>query len=149
MTEEVMLMAEEIHAGTILIKEGTPLPAGMQLESDPYLESWRLIRSPSGSGIDRKLCDAGWTFFYMAGEVDAMGFGWEPEKTVRKAVKQAIVNMNSDRYNCLEISHVDRKHFLGLHCVTIAVHPRHIQKGMNMFDDKLFAEWNQAKLAAI
>ena len=142
-------MAEQINDGTMLIKEGTLLPAGMQLESDPYLPGWRLIRCPSSSGIDRKLSDAGWTFFYMAGEVDAMAFGWEPEKTVRKAVKQVIVNLNSDRFNCLEISHVDRKHFLGLPYVTIAAHPRHIQESLWLFHNKRLAERDEATAASI
>ena len=97
-------MAEKINTGTILIKEGTLLPEGLQLESDPYLKGWKLVKSPGGPGIDRKLCDAGWTFFYMASEVDAMAFGYDSEKTTRRAVMKAIANMKSGRFNCLEIS---------------------------------------------
>ncbi len=29
-------MAEKINTGTILVKEGTLLPEGLQLESEPY-----------------------------------------------------------------------------------------------------------------
>ena len=113
MNGEVKLMAEKINGGTILIKEDTLLPEGMQLESDPYLKGWRLVKNPGSSGIDRELSEAGWTFFYMAGEVDAMAFGSDSEKTTRRAVKKVIANIESDRFNCLEISQVSREEFPG------------------------------------
>ena len=125
------------------------LPEGLQLESDPYLKGWRLVKSLGGSGIDRKLCEAGWSFFYMAGEVDAMAFGSDSEKTTRRAVKKAIANMKSDRFNCLEISRVAAKSFLGLPYVTVAGHPRHIQESIFLFHAKHIAEWDRAELAAV
>jgi hypothetical protein len=50
----------------------------------------------------------------MAGEVNAMAFGSDSEETTRRAVKKVIANMKSDRFNCLEISRVAAKSFLGL-----------------------------------
>ena len=141
-------MTEKINVGTILIKDGTLLPEGLQLESDPYLKGWRLVKRPGSSGIDRKLCEAGWTFFYMASEVDARAFGSESEKTTRRAVKKAIANMKSGKFNCLEISRVAAKHFLGLPCVNVAGHPRHVQESIYLFHAKHMSEWDQAKLAA-
>jgi hypothetical protein len=121
----------------------------LQLESDPYLKGWRLVKSPGSSGIDRKLCEAGWTFFYMAGEVDAMAFGPESEKTIHRAVKKVIANIKSDKFNCLEISRVAAKGFLGLPYVTVAAHPRHIQESIFLFHIERLAEWDRAGLAAI
>jgi hypothetical protein len=141
-------MAQTIEVGTLFIKEGTPLPETLPLESDPYLKGWRLVKNLGSSGVDRKLCAVGWTFFYMAGEVNAMAFGSDPEKTIRRAVKQAIANMKSDRFNCLEISRVAVKSFLGLPYVTVAGHPRHIQESIHLFHAKHISEWDQAKLAA-
>ncbi|MGD0228688.1 MAG: hypothetical protein ABSF71_40835 [Terriglobia bacterium] len=142
-------MAKKIHTDTILIKEGTLLPEGLQLESDPYLKGWRLVKNLGSSGMDRKLGVAGWTFFYMAGEVNAMAFGSDSEKTTHRAVKQVIANMKSDRFNCLEISRVAAKSFLGLPYVTVAVHPRHIQECVYLFHAKHISEWAQAKLAVV
>ena len=129
-------MAKKIHTDTILIKEGTLLPEGLQLESDPYLKGWRLVKNLGSSGMDRKLGVAGWTFFYMAGEVNAMAFGSDSEKTTRRAVKKVIANMKSDRFNCLEISRVAAKSFLGLPYVTVAAHPRHIEESIYLFHAK-------------
>jgi hypothetical protein len=148
MEEEVKLMAEKINAGTILIKEGTLLPEGLQLESDPYLKGWKLVKSPDSSGIDRKLREAGWTFFYMASEVDASALGSESGKTTQRALKKVIAKIKSDRFNCVEISEVAAKDFLGLPYVTVAAHPRHIQESMFLFHERL-AEWDRAGLAAI
>ena len=142
-------MAEKINTDTILIKEGTLLPEGLQLESDPYLKGWRLVKNLGGSGMDRKLGVARWAFFYMAGEINAMAFGSDSEKTTRRAVKQVIANMKSDRFNCLEISRVAAKSFLGLPYVAVAAHPRHIQESVYLFHAKPIAQWDGARLAAI
>ena len=141
-------MAQTIEIGTLFIKEGTPLPEILPIESDPFLKGWRLIKNLSSSGIDRRLCDAGWSFFYMAGEVNAIAFGSDPEKTASRAVKKAIGNMKSDKFNCLEISRVAVKSFLGLPYVTVAGHPRHIQESIYLFHAKHVRAWDQARLAA-
>ena len=140
-------MAQTIEIGTLLIKEGTPLPESLPLESDPYLKGWRLVKNLGSSGLGRKLFEAGWTFFYMAGEVNAMAFGSVSERTTHRVVKKIITNMKSDRFNCLEISRVEVKSFLGLPYVTVAGHPRHIQESIYLFHAKDVLEWVQARLA--
>ncbi len=143
-------MAQTIEIGTLLIiKEGTLLPESLPLESDPYLKGWRLVKNLGSSGMDRKLCEVGWTFFYMASEVNAMAFGSDSEKTTRRAVEKAIANMKSDRFNCLEISRVAVKNFVGLPYVTVVGHPRHIQERVHLFHAKRISEWDQARFAAI
>jgi len=56
--------------------------------------------------------------------------------------------MKSDRFNCLEISRVAVKSFLGLPYVTVAGHARHIQESIYLFHAKHVSQWDQAKLAA-
>ena len=129
-------MAQTIEIGTLFIKEGTPLPESLTVESDPYLKGWRRVKNLSSSGMDRKLSEVGWTFFYMAGEVNAIAFGSDSEETTRRAVKKVIANMKSDRFNCLEISRVAAKSFLGLPYVTVAAHQRHIQESLYLFHAK-------------
>jgi len=141
-------MAEKINTGTILIKEGTPLPEGLQLESEPYLKGWRLVKNLDSSGLDRKLCEARWTLFYMAEEVRAVVVGFDLEKMTRRAVKRVVASMKSDGLNCVEIAYVTAKRFLGLPYVTVSARPRHIQESMFLFHAKRLEEWDQAKLAA-
>ena len=141
-------MAEKVTTGTILIKEGTPLPECLRLESEPYLKGWRLVENLDSRGLDRKIREAGWTFFYMAGGVSATAFGSDLEKTTRRAIKKLIASMELDGFNCLEIAQVVARRFLGLPYVTVSAHPRHIQQSMFLFHAERPAEWDRAELAA-
>ena len=142
-------MTQTIVIGTLLVKAGTILPESLQLECDPYLKDWELVKNLGSSDLDQKLSAVGWSFFYMAGEVNAMAFGSDLEKTTHRAVKKVIANMKSDRFNCLEISRVSAKSFLGLPYVTIAGHPRHIQESLYLFHAKPISAWDHAQLATV
>ncbi len=141
-------MADKIKTGTILIEEGALLPESLRFESEPYSKGWRLVKNLDSRGLDRKIREAGWTFFYMAGGINATAFGSDLEKTTRRAVKKVLASMKSDRLNCLEIAEVVEKRFLGLPYVTVSAHPRHIQESMFLFHAKRPAEWERAQLAA-
>ena len=141
-------MADKIKTGTILIEEDALLPESLRFESEPYSKGWRLVQNLEGYGLDREVRKAGWTFFYMAGEVNATVVGSDLEKTTRRAVNKVIAYMKSDRLNCLEIAQVAAKRFLGLPYVTVSAHPRHIQESMFLCHAKRLAEWDRAKLAA-
>jgi hypothetical protein len=142
-------MEEKINTGTILIKEGAVLPECLQLESEPYLKGWSLVKNLDAKGLDRKIHKAGWTLFFMANEVNASAVGSDPENTTRRAVRKAIAYMKSGRLNCLEITQVGVKHFLG-HCyVSVSAHPRHIQESMILFQAKhVTTEGDRVQLAA-
>lgn len=63
-------MPDTIKTGTILIKEGTVVPETVRFESEPCVPGWRLVMDLDGCGLDRKIREAGWTFFGMAGMRD-------------------------------------------------------------------------------
>ncbi len=140
-------MVEKFTAGAILMKEGTSFPESLQVESEPYLKGWRRVKNLDSSVMDRKLCEAGWTFFFMAGDVKASAIGSDLEKTTRRAIKSVIAGMNSKKLNCLEIVQVAANRFLGLPYVTVSGHARHIQDSVYLFHNKSLAEWDEAKLA--
>jgi hypothetical protein len=142
-----MLMAEKITTGTILIKEGTPLPECLRLESEPYSKDWRLVENLDSRGLDRKIREAGWTFFFMAGDAHATAVGSDPEGTTRRAIKKVIASMELDGFNCLEIAQVAAKRFL-VPYVNVSAHPRHIQQSMFLFRTERLAAWDRAALAA-
>jgi hypothetical protein len=141
-------MADKIKTGTILIKEGALLPDSLRFESEPYSKGLRLVKNVDSRGLDRKIRDAGWTFFFMAGGVNATAVGSDLEKTTRKAIKKVIASMELDGFNCLEIAQVAAKRFLGLPYVTVSAHARHIQESMFLFHAKRPPERDRAKLAA-
>lgn len=142
-------MADKTIAGTILIKEGTLLPETVRFESEPYSKGWRLVKDLRGSEMDRQLFEAGWNLFYLAEELHASAVGSDLKKTTRRAIKKVIATMKSDKLNCVEITQVAAKRFLGLPYVTVSAHPRHIQESKFLFHLKRVAEWDRAKLAAV
>src|SRR6266705_4938423 len=116
------LMPEKINSGAILLKEGALLPEYLQLEGEPYSKGWKLLKNMNASGLDRKIRETGWTFFFMANEINATAVGSDLEKTTRRAVKKVIAHMKSDKFNCLEIVQVAEKRFLGLPYVAVSAH---------------------------
>jgi len=112
------------------------LPECLQFESEHYSSDWRSVKNLDAQGLDRKIGEAGWTFFFMAGEVEATVIGSDSERTRRRAARNLIVKMQADRpnesntFNCLEIARVAVKRFLGIPYVTVSAHPRHIQESM-------------------
>lgn len=129
-------MPDTIKTGTVLIKEGTPLPEALRFESESCGPSWRLVKNLDGYELDRKIHEAGWNFFCPSGEIKATAFGFDEQKTVRRAVEPILANLKSERFNSLEImrvASVTSKRFLGVRYVTVSAHSRHIQESSLLF----------------
>jgi hypothetical protein len=139
----------KIKAGTFLIKEGVLLPESLRFESERYSKGWRLIKNLRGSEMDRQLSEAGWNLFYMAEELNATAVGSDLEKTTRRAIKKVTATMKSNQLNCVEITQVAAKRFLGLPYVTVSAHPRPIQESNVLFHLKRVAGSDRAKLAVV
>ncbi len=124
-------MTHRIKTGTIVIREGTLLPEGLQFESEPCAPGWSFVKNLDGYGVDRKIHKARWTFFCLAGEVKATVFGFDQQKTVRRAVERILANLKPEKFNSLEItrvSSVPSERFVGVRYVTVCAHLRHIQE---------------------
>lgn len=141
-------MQEAIKAGTVLIKEGTLLPDALKFESDSYSPGWRSVSGLDGYAIDRKTHDAGWTFFYLAGESRTTVFGHEGQETVRRAIKQILAGLKSGNFNSLEITRVVFKKFLGMPFATVSFHARNMQEGMFLSDGDNSVAWEDTRLIA-
>jgi len=141
-------MPEAIKTGTILIKDGTFLPDALRFESEPCATGWRLVKNLDGYGLGRKVHEAGWTFFYKAGELKATIFGFDVQKTVRRAVKRILANLKPEKFNSLEIARVASKRFLGVPYVSVLAHSRHIQESMFLFRAKDLQDRGPSKIGA-
>src|SRR5712692_2149803 len=134
------------RARTILIREDTPLPTNLSIESEAFLPGWRLIKDLDRYGLDRKIREAGWTFFCLASEIRATVFGIDGEKMVRRAIEQILgnrllANPKWEKFNSLEITQVASgasKRFLGVRYVTVSARTRHIQEGIGLVPAKDF-----------
>ena len=122
-------MTDAITAGSILVEEGTHLPNSLMLRNDSSSNGWAAtkdLRCP----FEKAVQDAGWTFFFMAGEITATAFGSDRQKTLRTALKRLIADVKLQHCNSIEITQVTDHSFLTMPYVSITAHPRHVQKGM-------------------
>jgi hypothetical protein len=101
-----------------LIEEGTLLPDCLRFESGPYSNGWRIVRNLDGFGLERKIREAGWKFFYMAGEITRSVLGFDREETLRRTVNHVLARLKSEGFNSLEITEVVAERFVGLHHMT-------------------------------
>jgi hypothetical protein len=131
-------MLDTIKTGTILIQEGTLLPTGVPVESDVFLPGWRAVRNLDGYGLGRKIDEADWNFFYLAGEIRATVLGREGVETLRRAVKQILAKRTGQKFNSLEIAKVVSKRFLGVPYLNVSAHFRHIQQEIGLVPTKDF-----------
>lgn len=132
-------MPDTIKPGTILIKEGALLPETIRFESESCLPGWRLVKDLDGCGLERKIQEAGWTFFRVAGQLGATVFGLDEQKTARRALEQILANLESAESNSLEIMRVASEastRFLGVRYVTVSAQSRHIRESAPLFRAK-------------
>jgi len=120
-----------IKSGTILIDEGATMPKTLPLQSAPYSSGWSVVTS-SRSEFEKDINLAGWTFFFLAGNIEATVFGFDKLKAVRTAVDRIITDVKAQDCNCLEITDVKMKSFLGLPYACVSAHSRHVQ-GSSVF----------------
>lgn len=119
-----------ITSGTMLVEQDTPHPACFETGLPPYAGAWVPLKSSlTPRRLAEELSLGGWTFFYMAGKVKATVLGLDRERMMEAAVRRLIANGKSQKYNCLEIDEVNNRSFLGMPCVSISAHLRHLQKG--------------------
>jgi hypothetical protein len=141
-------MTKRIQAGSILIASGTPLPQSGIIESEPYLQGWELVKNPDGKGLNQIIATAGWNFFYIASELKTRVFGSDEEKTSRQAIGKIIAKMTSKNFNCLEITGMTRKQFMGLPYLSVSAHSRHIQKSAVLFEEQSIASATEVPVTA-
>ncbi len=131
-------MSANNTSGTILIRENTLLPAGLAVESEVFLSEWRIVKNLDRSALTRKIEDANWNFFYLAGEIRATVLGHDRPGTLRRAVKRVLAKQEGQKFNSLEITKVVSKRFLGIPFMSVAAHFRHIQQGVGLVPAKDF-----------
>ena len=117
-----------IQVGTIMVQRS----AGLQsfgIQSEPYAGTWQSLGILESSGLDRRIRAAGWKLFFMADELRTVVPAWGGHKTLRRGVKRLLAQTRAQHLNCLELTCITKKRFLGIPYLSIAAHSRHIQQG--------------------
>ena len=122
-------MKDTIAAGSILVAGGMRRPASILLQDVTDENGWAAIEDARPT-FERTVREAGWTFFFMAGEIKAIAFGFDKEKAIRTALRRLIADVKSQHCNSIEITQVVGRTFLKVPYVSVFAHARHLQKGL-------------------
>src|ERR1700674_4118331 len=107
-------MEVTLKTGTILMKETTLLPAGLEAISDAFLPGWRAFRNLNGYALSKKIEAENWHFFSLAGDLRAVAPGRDRQKTLKRAVKRILAKSAGEKFNSLEVTEISPKWFLGV-----------------------------------
>jgi hypothetical protein len=123
-------------------------PEAFKCESDSFSQGWRSVKGLDGYGLDRKIREAGWHFFYFAGENKVTVSGRECEQTMRKAIEHILAGLKSEKTNSFEITRVTLSSFLGIPFTNVFFHMRNVQKSMFLLGDDAIQPWKDAGFIA-
>ncbi len=127
-------MTDKIRVGTMLLEDSTGMPESVVLDIEPYSMGWSLIVKATAAQLGKDLEGAGWTFFYMAGAIHVSGFGLRDQSRTDRAMAHMIDAVKRQNCNCLEITRVRRKSFLGLPYTSVVAHARQVQRSRILRD---------------
>jgi hypothetical protein len=137
-------MTSTARAGTILIRRGTVTP---ELKSEPYSPGWETVQTSSPDALDGSIRKAGWNFFFLADRIQGIaGLFSGNERGLQRAVERLLDKARPSKLNCVEITEISTRRFLGLPYIRVSAHARHIQRGTLL---QTFLQRSQAELAAV
>lgn len=126
-------MKHGIHVGTMLIQDRTHMPATLVLTTNRCLADWSQIIGSTSAQLGREIEAAGWTFFYMAGEIRTRAFGFNDQSRAARSLGHLIRAVKLENCNCLEITEVRQRSFFGLPYTSLVAHARHIQMSRSFY----------------
>lgn len=126
-----------IKVGTVMIRAGTLMPDNVEVEAEPFGRGWAMIKGLDGALLDKMIRTAGWSFFFLAENIGATVHGSGGVRASRRAVMRLLGQVKASSFNCLEITEISPKRFLGIPYVRVSAHSRHIQQGQRL---RSFAE---------
>jgi hypothetical protein len=71
-------MRDLITVGDLLVQEGTNLPRSLLLPTEINSNGWAAVKDDP-STFEKTVEEAGWTFFFMAGEIKTTVFGFDKQ----------------------------------------------------------------------
>jgi hypothetical protein len=121
-------MSNPIQSGTTMI-QSSPLLQWLGMDSQLYSGRWSALGTFDSAGLDRRVRAAGWNLFFLADELRTVVPAWGGQNSVRTGLKRLLARTRLRHFNCMQVSQVVKKRFLGIPYVSIVAHSLHIQQG--------------------
>jgi hypothetical protein len=125
-------MPQEVQVGTILIEQRPTIALALGLQSEPYSAKWGVLKALDGLALDRKIQAAGWNFFFLASEIKVTFFGAIGAKNIQNALHRMLEKVKPLNFNCLQVTGIAAKRFLGVPYTVVTAHSRHIQQSCQL-----------------
>ena len=122
-------MSNTLRVGALLMRVGTLIPRSLGVETEECSPGWKWIINLDGDSFDRKVRNAGWSFFFLAAKIQVIVWGHCTDKIVSKAIRRVLTRARPAQFNCLEVTELSAQRFCGIPYVRLSVHSRHIQEG--------------------
>jgi hypothetical protein len=139
-------MPNQVQPGTTMI-QSSPLLQWLGMESQLYSGGWSCLGILDSSGLDRRVRDAGWNLFFLADELRTIVPAWGGQNSVRTGLKRLLARTRLQHFNCMQVSQMMNKRFLGIPYMSIVAHSLHIQQG-NMLQSSEERSLNGARISA-
>ncbi len=121
-------MSNGIAIGSIWMEDGIRMPDLLPVQHEFHASGWTAMNGTCSS-FEKEIEAAGWTLFYMAGEIKVTVFGPEADQNLASALKKLIKDVKAQHFNGVEITGVARKSFLKVPYIRVTAHARHLQMG--------------------
>jgi len=122
------------ETGSIFLATGSPMPSSLVLRPDSFLSGWGVVEN-SASRIEKRMLEAGWTLFFLAGELNATAFGFDEAKTLDRALNRLAALVRALGCNSFDVGQVSQRTLFGGSRVRVSGHARHLQRGQLMFGE--------------
>ena len=122
-------MSNTLRVGALLMRVGTLIPRSLGVETEVCSPGWAWITNLDGDSLDRKVRNAGWSFFFLAAKIQVIVWGHCTDKIVSKAIRRVLTRARPAQFNCLEVTELSVRRFCGIPYVHLSAHSRHIQEG--------------------
>jgi len=122
-------MTGPVAAGDILLERGTYIPNSLTAPGESSVPGWSSVDG-GRPAFEKEIKQAGWTLFFMAGELTASVFGFDRQRAAKTALKRLGTMVKSQNCNCIEVTDVTKKSFLNLPYMRVRAHARHLQPSL-------------------
>jgi hypothetical protein len=129
-------MSADHASGAVLIEENTLLQASLSIDSEVFLPGWKAVGNFDADALGRKIEEANWNFFCLAGEANVTVLGRHRPGALRKAGKRVLLKREDKGFNSLQITKVVSKRFLGIPFMKVTALSRHIQESVSLLPAK-------------
>jgi len=112
--------------GSILLRMTARRPASLSVSPEALLRGWTHaddIRSALRVNRD----DTGWALYSIGDPISISAYGLSRRKSLKKALLEAVRRVTNRQCNCIEITLLECKTFLGFWRVNLTVDARHLQ----------------------